>query len=207
MPYIYKITNINTNKVYIGKTSRTIQERWKEHCKQFNQDALNRPLYNAMKKYGVDNFLIEVVEECDESILSIREQYWIDAYNSYYNGYNATLGGDGRPCVNSQLVYDLFNEGKLVKEIVELTGYSKPTVIRILNSIDENGKIRMQRGHLKTSTAVVMVDKNTNQDIRAFSSANEATKFCKGKGHSHILEVCKGKRKTAYGYKWRFLEA
>ena len=93
MPYIYKITNINTNKVYIGKTSRTIQERWKEHCKQFNQDALNRPLYNAMKKYGVDNFLIEVVEECDESILSIREQYWIDAYNSYYDGYNATLGG------------------------------------------------------------------------------------------------------------------
>ena len=194
MPYIYKITNINTNKVYIGKTSRIIQERWKEHCKQFNQDALNRPLYNAMKKYGVDNFLIEVVEEWDESILSIREQYWIDAYNSYYDGYNATLGGDGRPCVNSQLVYDLFNEGKLVKEIVELTGYSKPTVIRILNSIDENGKIRMQRGHLKTSTAVVMVDKNTNQDIRAFSSANEK-KSVKEKGILKFLKCVKVKEK------------
>ena len=71
MPYIYKITNINTNKVYIGKTSRTIQERWKEHCKQFNQDALNRPLYNAMKKYGVDNLVIRAdfaEPDCTESL-------------------------------------------------------------------------------------------------------------------------------------------
>ena len=209
MPYIYKITNDVNDKVYIGKTGRTVEERWKEHRKRHKLPSLNRPLYNAMRKHGVEHFKIEVIEECCEDVLSLREQFWIDVYNSYFDGYNATFGGDGKrtgpSSYNSQLVFDLFNQGKLVREIVELTGYSKPVVTRILDALATSKEIRSIRGHLVTSTPVMMIDLHTNEELRAFSSAHEATTFFSGNGHGHILEVCKGKRKTAYGYKWKFI--
>ena len=114
MSYIYKIKNDINDKVYIGKTNRDVGVRWEEHCKQYNQDVFNRPLYCAMKKYGTEHFSAVVFEECDKSIASSREQFWINAYNSYYNGYNATFGGEGRPSVNSDIVFDLFHQGRLV---------------------------------------------------------------------------------------------
>lgn len=207
MSYIYKISNDINQKVYIGKTDRTLQERWKEHLKTYNIDQLNRPLYNAMKKYGKENFHIELLDECSPEEASDREMYWILAYNSYYDGYNATFGGEGHPTVDTSIIYNLFNEGKLVKEIVKLTGYSKPTVSRALDAIDENKKIRLERNHAKTSKPVVMIDRETNNELRVFPSANAALLYCGGKGSGHISAVCQGKRKTAYGYKWRYLES
>ena len=95
MGFIYKITNQINNKVYIGLTTTTIKNRWKEHIGAIGRYKDKRPLYAAMSKYGIDNFSIEELEECDDLILAEREIYWIDYYNSYYNGYNATFGGDG----------------------------------------------------------------------------------------------------------------
>ena len=54
-----------------------------------------RPLYWAIAKYGKDNFTIEQIEEVENDFLGEREMYWIHYYDSYNNGYNATLGGDG----------------------------------------------------------------------------------------------------------------
>ena len=53
-----------------------------------------------MRKYGKDNFLIELIEECPNEMLNDKEIYWISYYNSYYNGYNASLGGDGHTKYN-----------------------------------------------------------------------------------------------------------
>ena len=65
MSYIYKITNQINGKLYIGKTNRTIQERFKEHCRDYlKRGNEKRPLYSAMKKYGIRNFSIESIEEC-----------------------------------------------------------------------------------------------------------------------------------------------
>lgn len=53
--YIYKITNKINGKVYIGKTTKTVQERWKEHLRESRTErSENRPLYRAIRKYGVD---------------------------------------------------------------------------------------------------------------------------------------------------------
>ena len=49
-----------------------------------------------MRKYGYDHFSVALVEECDNSILSEREEYWIEQYESYKYGYNATKGGEGK---------------------------------------------------------------------------------------------------------------
>ena len=93
--YIYKIVNTINNKVYIGKTY-DIGKRFNTHIKNA-KNKLNRRLYDAINKYGIENFIIEKVEECDESNVNNREIYWINFYNSTNKnfGYNMTRGGDG----------------------------------------------------------------------------------------------------------------
>jgi len=94
---IYKITNITNNKVYIGKTSKTIEKRFSEHVKN-SKNRINRYLYDSMNKYGVDNFKIEILD-CVNSNNDANniEIYYISEYNSNNKdfGYNMTIGGDG----------------------------------------------------------------------------------------------------------------
>ena len=96
---IYKITNIENKKVYIGK-STNIEQRWKYHKQHYlSTIESNKPLYKAFRKYGIDNFTFEIIEYLDkdyEEKSNEREKYWIRYYNSYgHTGYNATPGGDG----------------------------------------------------------------------------------------------------------------
>ena len=64
MGYIYKISNTINDKVYIGKTAFSIEKRFKEHCQDaFKEHNEKRPLYSAMRKYGVEHFHIELIEE------------------------------------------------------------------------------------------------------------------------------------------------
>lgn len=89
---VYKITNKINNKCYIGQ-SINIERRFEEH-KYTNRSS--KHLHRAIKKYGVDNFSFEIVEECKREQLSDKEKYWIKYYNSISPfGYNLTIGGDG----------------------------------------------------------------------------------------------------------------
>ena len=95
--FIYKITNKVNNKVYIGQTRYTIESRWRQHLKNFNIEHRRQPLYKAFEKYGIENFEVEQVEEVNVDKLDEREIFWIAKYDSFKNGYNATLGGqEGR---------------------------------------------------------------------------------------------------------------
>ena len=90
---IYKITNQVNKKVYIGQ-SQNISQRWKSHRKHYQKD--DYPIYRAMRKYGIDNFSFEVIEECSLEELNDKEKYWIKYYDSHNssNGYNLTDGGN-----------------------------------------------------------------------------------------------------------------
>ena len=91
---IYKITNNINNKCYIGQSIH-IEHRWEEHKSKYNWERENtKPLYLAFQKYGLENFTFEVIEECEVEQLNIKEQYWINFYNSYEDGYNLTTGGE-----------------------------------------------------------------------------------------------------------------
>lgn len=95
---IYIITNNINGKVYIGQ-SKNIQQRWKAHrTRPFNSNAetYNTPLYRAIRKYGLNNFSFEILEECLVEELNKKEKYYIDKYNSndLEHGYNLTNGGD-----------------------------------------------------------------------------------------------------------------
>jgi group I intron endonuclease len=93
---IYKITNILNNKIYIGKTTKTLKIRWNTHLRDSKKNS-NIYLYNAIKKYGKDNFIIEQIENCPDECGNDKEKYWIKYFNSSNKtiGYNITEGGDG----------------------------------------------------------------------------------------------------------------
>lgn len=96
---IYKIENKINGHVYIGQ-SINIARRWRTHKNQYNQSDNNQyesSLYRAIRKYGLDNFSFEVLEECSRDQLNQKEIYWIKYYNSYLDGYNDTSGGDAAP--------------------------------------------------------------------------------------------------------------
>ena len=92
---IYKITNKINNQCYIGQ-SLNIEKRWNNHkvaSTNPSDSSYNYPLYRAFRKYGIDNFTFEILEECEQKFLNDREEYWINYFDSYKNGYNQTNGG------------------------------------------------------------------------------------------------------------------
>lgn len=94
---IYKITNLINNKCYIGQ-SICIERRLLQHKSTYeiSRDP-NKPLYQAFKKYGLENFSFEVLEECLKEELDNKEKYYIEKYQSltHQNGYNIRAGGEG----------------------------------------------------------------------------------------------------------------
>ena len=92
--FIYIIRNTVNNKVYIGQTKTSVEQRWKEHLRHapYGDQIINR----AMNKYGVDKFYIETLEICDVSVLDEREIYYIDLYDATNKtkGYNVSIGGN-----------------------------------------------------------------------------------------------------------------
>ncbi len=84
---IYKITNLINGHCYIGQSVQ-IQRRWKDHrAAAFNENskAYQYPLYRAIRKYGLENFSFEVIEECSQEKLDEKEIYWIKNLNPVYN--------------------------------------------------------------------------------------------------------------------------
>lgn len=100
MTGIYKITNLQNGKIYIGQAV-DINRRWSEHKSHSfspNHISYNFAIHRAIRKYGIKGFSFEVLEECDESQLNEREIYWIQKFDSKNCGYNMTDGGD--TCAN-----------------------------------------------------------------------------------------------------------
>ena len=207
MPYIYKIVNDINDKIYVGKTLGTIEERFKQHCyDRIKQTAEKRPLYSAMNKYGIEHFKIELVEECSLEEVNDREIYWIKKLNSYHNGYNATLGGDGSQKVDYDKIIELWNKGYNNKKICKEMNIDTDTVKKALTIYGVSSEERKKKGQIDTSKKVIMLDKNTGEKLQIFSSTREAGRAVGAVNGTHIGEVCAGKRKTAFGYKWKFLE-
>lgn len=146
---IYKITNLINGHSYIGQ-SICIEQRWKNH-KHYNKEREDYPLYRAFRKYGIDNFSFEIIEECEPNLLDEKEIYWINFYNTCSNnGYNQTSGGDGR---NNSIVkltdddikaiYDLLiNSNITQRKIAQEFEVGEDTISEI-----NHGKTRVQLGY------------------------------------------------------------
>ena len=207
MNYIYCITNIINNKKYVGKTTQSIEERFREHCKDSQRERCNkRPLYDAMNKYGIENFQISLLEEVeDETLLSEKEIYWLKELNTYGSyGYNASKGGDGTILYDYTEIIDLYNLGYTPQQISTKLGCCKDTILKVLKS--KGIKVRKS-----TEKRIDQFDLAGNY-IQTFYSQSDAIEWLNTflgknitkKDCSNIRKCCNHKQKSAYGYKWEF---
>ena len=318
---IYKVENLVNHKAYIGQ-SKYIEKRWNKHQNEpFNPNShsYDYPLYRAIRKYGIENFSFEVLEECEISELNAKEIYYIEKFDTFYNGYNQTVGGDASASIEKErilgIISDLKNTDMFHKEIAEKWNVSiemvqgintgrywkhnieypiqtkkKPRLVKKENitylihpqrqraycidcgkeiTYDAQRCIDCKQKHsrkverptaeelknklikLKSFTAagkyygvsgkmvskwcgyynmpthiadyrpikeekvaqgitypkkVQMIDVETNKVVQSFNSIEDAYRHLGVQSSSHIGYACTGKRKTAYGYKWQFVE-
>lgn len=97
MAIVYLLHNTVNDKLYVGKTVRTLDIRWKGHVNGANRDASDMMICRAIRKYGTGAFERWILEECCESIVNEREKFWIAELKTHVSqgGYNLTFGGEG----------------------------------------------------------------------------------------------------------------
>lgn len=135
---IYIIRNSVNDKVYIGKTVKSIKRRFNEHKSDARCKALSK-IHIAMKDIGVENFSIAELEVVDTQELSAKERFYIALYNSFERGYNSTCGGEAGEKVSKSIregIYDLHRDGVSNNQIAQYYSLNRATVRWILA---ENG--------------------------------------------------------------------
>lgn len=144
---VYAIKNRVTGQFYIGKTYKTIEERFAIHIKDSKKERnKNRKLYKAMLEYGVENFVIFAIGEYEEGELELKEIEYIHYYDSFYNGYNSTLGGDGRRylTVSNEEILECYQSIGTVKGVAHSLNISVDTVRSVLRSFELDLKAPLQ---------------------------------------------------------------
>ncbi len=213
MAEIYTITNSITGEVYVGNTSRGVKRRWSEHlCDSRNKRRCDRKLYKAINEYGPDNFKVDVVEVCPSDISMERERYWIRTLNSVDRGYNESYGGKGKNLVNYDSVREVFEITRCEKRTASILGIDESTVRTALKKQGIDAPTRHEAQYVNMKP--VSVYSKEGKFIKSFFSVHEAAFWAvpdlneSGKSgasiHKHIVEVCNGERKSAYGYIWSF---
>lgn len=236
---IYKVTCKINSKSYIGQ-ARNVKERIKQHLwSSFNpaKKDFDVPFHAALRKYGIENFDLDILELCEAAELNDRECYWIKLFGTYVHaknaaGYNVTEGGK-QSVRRSKLTPDILSEVYLlIKENVltydeiaakfELTAstikkinagkicynsaFSYP--LRDNTACVNKGLHKQKFGEYRyTGTAVEQYDIHTNELLNMYPTALAAARALGDSAfNKHIANCCAGRRKTAYGYVWKFIE-
>ena len=172
---IYIIKNKINNKVYIGQTIQEVKERFKQHLKPSTRKTRGSyKIYNAMNKYGKDNFYIEVLEtNIPQSELNKKEIYYIEKQNSYKNGYNSNNGGNSKELCKIQdtnKLLELFEKKVPNCDIAKIFGVNKATIQRTLHSLGKRkNRIVTKEDLLKYK------DNYTNIEIAKMLNVSSAT--------------------------------
>ena len=232
MGIIYKIENNITHQIYIGQTRFDLQKRWLEHIKEA-QEALNGtrqsfPLFHRMIiKYGEENFVSTVLEECDNQLLDNREQYWINYFDSMNKGYNSTIGGKTASLVDksnhSHKVSQFTLDGKFIQTFFSAQDAAEKVNVDASNIRKNcNAQTTNSAGYLwqwgdsqifsrdinestrKKTRAIAQYDKNGIL-INTFQSIADGARAVKG-NYINIYNNCHGKSITAYGFVWKFID-
>ena len=223
---IYIITNLINGKQYVGQTTKGYLYRWKSHCKFAKNTQRKCPqlIDRVIAKYGIDNFKIELLERVPIDQKDQKEQFYINKYNTYSNGYNLTIGGDFNPMddVNVRKLHRLKMQSKEIRErksisvkkayTSELRNWFSNHSKEIWNNWNDESKHNCVRGFIVYNNMkkqpVAIVDDEDNI-IKKFESCADACTYC-CKDRKRAGEILRysdrynknGKRSTFFGYHW-----
>lgn len=218
--YVYKILNKKNGESYIGKTSDNIETRFKRHC-YLARCGVATHLYSAIRKYGEENFTIELVEKTKQDLLNEREKYWISQLQPKYN---MTKGGDGGDTSSSQLYVEYM---RIRSELVKGKNnpfYGKKHTEETKRKLSETMKGRRistehkkkisvaQTGKKMSSESIKKrVDKNSKIWHLTDPTGNKITvknlnEFCRQNGldQRNMTRMYNGLQKTSKGYTRNF---
>lgn len=212
MSYIYKIINDINDKVYVGKTEFSIEKRFKEHCADaFRDRNEKRPLYAAMRKYGIEHFKIELIEETENP--EEREIYWIGYFDGYTHGYNATKGGDGKKLYDHEAILTCLKEHPYPCDIAKKFNCCRDLVYDLAKKNNIQIKNKSNEMFQKSLSKTISAYSKQGEFIKSFSSTVEAANWCFEQGkcatlnsgvRSHISKAANGHRKSAYTFIWKY---
>ena len=213
MAYIYKITNMINNKVYIGETTRTMNVRWHQHKARAKDSQYTEYLYRAIRKYGIENFIIEELTQCaDEDRFKIETEY-ITKYRSWVgfedcNGYNLALSQEGVAPIMAQEILNCWNDGLTIVQISERLHINVKTVSHSLKNdgiTQENIYERRKINSGKHSCKAIIQYTLTGEYVAEHESISAAAKTMGKSSPSQIQKSCAGKISlTAYNYVWQY---
>ncbi|WP_299676520.1 NUMOD1 domain-containing DNA-binding protein [uncultured Tenacibaculum sp.] len=209
---IYKVTNCLNKEVYIGATTKTIEERRKDQIQKSNL-GVDVKFYNAISTFGIENFTWEQIDTANNfNELAEKESYYILVYNSKENGYNSDRGGGIEKKV---FQYDL--KGNLVKvynslkEASDLNMVSKQKLSRAC--LSNNRTYNNYYWSYNYSELYKPIKDGRKKSVYQYSmegefiakyiSVEEASKQT-GFNKTSIAKVCRGERNKCGGFKWMY---
>lgn len=189
MGIIYKVENVINGKIYIGKTTKTLEKRKQAHINSSKAKRDNYYFHNAIRKHGEEAFEWSIVDCCDsEKDLLMMEQEYIKIFDSYNNGYNLTLGGEGTT--------GRYHSEETKKKISEKAKGRK---------VSEETKKKMSKK--RTGENNVMYGKHHTKESKRKISESRKSKYC-GKNNSfyskHHTKETKRKLAILHGGKCLF---
>lgn len=203
---IYTITNIINNKMYVGKT-KNFQKRKNEHFLALRKNIHNNQyLQNAVNKYGIENFKIEILEECNEYYLHSQEHYWCNMLNVLNKdfGYNIQYTN---PQLNKHILSQeskdkigLANKGKSRNKGYEHSLEFKEKVSKNSSNRSQFTKNKISKTLSEIPHIILQYDLNGNF-IKKWFNALIASKEL-SITHSNIIRCVNNQRKTAGKFKW-----
>ena len=229
---IYKITNPSGNS-YIGQ-SRDIEHKFYYYRLSSDWIKEQRKLYNSLKKYGYENHVFEVIEECSEDNINEREIYWINHFNSVINGLNLKYGGIGgrhseetKQNISKSLMGKKQSKETIEKRSKSLQGMKRSDYTKqLMSEAGKNKKItwgnkiseaKKNSNYTFTQEHKDNLSKNSPNSkpieqytpagilLNTYPSAMEAMRQT-GIKNDNINQNLKGKSKSAGGFIWKYKE-
>lgn len=213
---VYLVTNRVNGKRYVGKTKRTLERRWYEHCTHSHGGSEEMAIYQAIRKHGAESFELSVLEECaDEATMNDAERRWIRKLGTFRREYNMTEGGDGltgythteeakRRMSEARRGEKNHNYGKTHwRRQGPLTDEAKRKISEAKKGVPVHSEEYKQRLAEERYVKVVQYDLDGNPFV-TYLSLKDA-EMITGIKFQNISRACRFSHRTAGGFKWQYL--
>lgn len=232
---IYKATNKNTNKIYIGQTIKTLEERKYHHIYRALNSDISTKFCNSIRKHGERAFLWEILDTAENAIeLDEKERMYIAKYSSIESGYNILEGGDcserdgdlmAIQC-GSLPFYAFTLKGELIGEFVNKRSFEREYGVAASHILDmiknkmyycndiividkdkySEEVLRFRVERAKQKDAFFAIEKATGKNLGVFTNKEECKRVLGLHVNTHITEVLKGSRKSSNGFIFKYVE-